>query len=261
MAPVTLFMKAAVLGAYVIIVLGTLSWRADHRVRARINIASGYLLAFLGSIVLPQGRSCARCCCLPLITMPLLGKRAGRAAGAFSFLVLVSTPVFAAMPGVIRLLTPVAVESSFPLRMLWLQSLALIALLAAAMVILDRFHDFLMKSLARLVDESGKLARSMAESRFLERELIRIADEERRRLGHEIHDGVCQQLTGVLLGVGALSRKLKREGTVAAEDLASLSSLVEESILEARGVARGLCPLNQDAGALATALRARETDF
>jgi len=86
--------------------------------------------------------------------------------------------------------------------------------------------------------------------------LIRIADEERRRLGHEIHDGVCQQLTGVLLGVGALSRKLKREGTVAAEDLASLSSLVEESILEARGVARGLCPLNQDAGALATALRA-----
>ncbi len=253
--PVTVFMKVVVLGAYVVIILGTLFWRTDYRIRARTNIASGYLLAVLGGIILPQGPFMrAVLLVLPLITMPLLGKRAGRAAGAVSVLVLMSTPVLGTMPSIVGLLKTAPVETSIPLRILWLQSLALMALLATAMVILDRFHNFLMHSLARLMDKSGKLSRAMEESKFLERELIHIADEERRRLGHEIHDGVCQQLTGVLLGVGAISRKLNREGTVAVEDLGAISALVEESIAEARGVARGLCPLNKDATALAAAL-------
>ena len=128
------------------------------------------------------------------------------------------------------------------------------ALLAAMMALLNRFHDFMLQTLGLLEEESGKLALSMTESKRLERELIRIADDERRRLGQEIHDGICQQLAGVLLGLGALSRRLGRKGSVNPEDIETLSSLVEETIDEARGVARGLCPLNDDAEALASAL-------
>lgn len=253
--PVTMLVKMTALGSYAVFLFQTLLWWTDYRVRARVNIALGYMLAFVGGTALPQGPFMrAAPVVLPIIAMVILGKRAGRVAAGVSVIVLLCTPMLCAMPHMVGILTLESAEWSLLARTLWPQSLALTALLIAEMVLLDRFHDLLMQSLAQLQNESRKLSRSMAESKRLERELIRIADEERRRLGQEIHDGVCQQLTGVLLGIGALSRKLGRKGSVAVDDLSGLSSLVEESIDEARGVARGLCPLNKDAGALATAL-------
>ncbi|MHB1459202.1 MAG: sensor histidine kinase [Armatimonadota bacterium] len=95
----------------------------------------------------------------------------------------------------------------------------------------------------------------MTERRRLEREVARIGDDERRRLGQDVHDGVCQQIAGALLRCQALERRVERNENLEQEDLQALYLLLEEAIDEAHAVAKGLCPLDPDPEALGSALR------
>lgn len=248
--------RVIVVGGYLCFAFCALRHRTDLRTRTWVLLAGGYVTALIHLITIAQSPfGLALPAMLPILAIVFLGARAGWAATGVSMGVLLIGPLLQRVPGLVEMLTLEPAREPTPLYVILDQGLSLIGLLVGQMILLDRFHDFLMQSLTHLAEESGKLARAMVERKELERELIRVADEERRRLGQEIHDGVCQQLTGVLLGMGALSRQLGRKGAIATEDLSGLSSLVEESIDEARGVARGLCPLNKDAAALATALR------
>jgi two-component system CheB/CheR fusion protein len=96
----------------------------------------------------------------------------------------------------------------------------------------------------------------MRERQRLEREIAAVGDAERRRLGQELHDGVCQQVTAALLRCQGMESRLKRSGSVSCTDFAPLSSLLAETVDDAHNVARGLCPLDPDPEALAPALRA-----
>jgi two-component system CheB/CheR fusion protein len=96
----------------------------------------------------------------------------------------------------------------------------------------------------------------MRERQRLEREIAAIADEERRRLGHELHDGVCQQLTAALLRCQALELSARQGAALADAEFEPLQRLLTETIDDAHDVARGLCPLAPDPGALGAALRA-----
>ncbi len=51
----------------------------------------------------------------------------------------------------------------------------------------------------------------------LEREVLRSAEEERRRTGQDLHDGLGQQLTGIGRIARGLARRLDAEGSAAAE--------------------------------------------
>jgi signal transduction histidine kinase len=123
------------------------------------------------------------------------------------------------------------------------------------MVLLERFHLNLLHALAAESRSATELSNEMTRRRRLEREIARIADEERRRLGQDIHDGVCQLLTGALLRCQAMERRLDRGAALAPSDLSELSSVLEEGIDEAHAVAKGLCPLEPEPGALVQALR------
>lgn len=254
---VTGFMQTLIIGSYFLLVVLAFAHPMNYRLRACLSITVGYLFLLFGTIAIPHGPFVrAAPLFLPMLAMVLLGKRAVRVTGWLSLLLFLCTPLIVAIPPCVRTFLTVGQESMGDPALLLGESVAMSALLAAMMALLNRFHDFMLQTLRRLEEESNKLALSMTESKRLERELIRIADGERRRLGQEIHDGICQQLAGVLLGMGALSRRLGRRGVVNPEDIETLSSLVEETIDEARSVARGLCPLNNDADALASALYA-----
>ncbi len=74
----------------------------------------------------------------------------------------------------------------------------------------------LVRELDRRVQErTAALEREMAEHRRLDQEIAQIADRERRRLGHDLHDSLGQHLTGTLRGilrVGSFRQNLMPKG-------------------------------------------------
>lgn len=82
------------------------------------------------------------------------------------------------------------------------------------------------------------LQEQMEERQRLEREVRRISREERRRISFELHDGLCQQLTGARLRFAALEDRFSAAGMRA--DAQPLGDLLEESVDHAYALSRRL---------------------
>ena len=110
-------------------------------------------------------------------------------------------------------------------------------------------------------DAAGKIvgtsiiASDITARRQLEAEVLQIAEAERERLAAELHDGACQELTGIQF----LANLLRRDLAKASHPLAMQARRIEEAISEAtehtREVARGMNPVVADGDGLMHALR------
>jgi signal transduction histidine kinase len=116
---------------------------------------------------------------------------------------------------------------------------------------LSRLHV----SLEALADKRAVLlSQETAERQRLEREMLEISEREQRRIGQDLHDGLCQHLTGTALVSQVLTERLSREGNGEADRAQRLVNLVEEAIVLARGMAKGLYPVEMRADGLMQAL-------
>lgn len=104
-----------------------------------------------------------------------------------------------------------------------------------------------------LSDKNRTLEDEMAERTRLEREIVNVSEDERRRISHDLHDGLCQLLTGARLHFSALTRKLA-DGDRQKPEVAEVSSLLEESVNHAYDLSRGLWPVEHDTNALSPSL-------
>src|SRR5205085_10876439 len=52
------------------------------------------------------------------------------------------------------------------------------------------------------------IIRDITERKQLEKEILEISEREQRRIGQDLHDGLCQQLTGIAFLMQALQQKL-----------------------------------------------------
>nr|WP_246438228.1 sensor histidine kinase [Prosthecobacter vanneervenii] len=77
----------------------------------------------------------------------------------------------------------------------------------------------------------------------LERAVIESAENERRRIGHELHDGIGQQLTAVLLAMNGLSEELQTKFPALAERAQQTSQSLRDTMAEVRGLSHGLAPV------------------
>jgi signal transduction histidine kinase len=95
-----------------------------------------------------------------------------------------------------------------------------------------------------------------AEARSLQKELLEITDTEQRRIGHDLHDGLGQHLTGIAFMSKLLEQRLTAKSVPEAEDARKIAGLVNKAIGWTRDLARGLAPvdLDQEEG-LASALK------
>ncbi len=103
-------------------------------------------------------------------------------------------------------------------------------------------------------DEVLVVVRDVTEQKRLQREILEISNREQERLGHELHDGLAQQLMGIALLCKVLQKQLERGSIPEAEQASEIERLVEDALSQTRSLARGLAPVEIDAGGLVAAL-------
>jgi signal transduction histidine kinase len=112
----------------------------------------------------------------------------------------------------------------------------------------------------RLIEQNGQqievegIARDITERKRLEREILEISNREQRRIGHDLHDGVCQQLVGICYLTETVAERLQEKGAPESEEVERISRLLGTAIAQTRGVARGLFPVRLAENGLASAL-------
>jgi signal transduction histidine kinase len=88
----------------------------------------------------------------------------------------------------------------------------------------------------------------------LERRLIEVAELERRRIGQDLHDDVCQRLAAAYLKTGVLQSSLNRASLPQAHLASDVGQELAEATDIARRYAKGLAPVAVGPGALPQAL-------
>lgn len=99
------------------------------------------------------------------------------------------------------------------------------------------------------------IGRDITERRKLEQEILSISEQEQRRIGQDLHDGLGQMLTGIGLITKNLAQRLTSNKLPGAEELNEIVELIHEADEQARGLAHGLVPVNLEANGLITALK------
>jgi len=96
--------------------------------------------------------------------------------------------------------------------------------------------------------------RDITEHKRLEREILEISDQERRRIGQDLHDGLCQELAGIELMSQVLHQKLGAKSKADAARAGEIARYVREAITQTRSLARGLAPVTLESEGLPSAL-------
>jgi PAS domain S-box-containing protein len=104
-------------------------------------------------------------------------------------------------------------------------------------------------------DEVLVVVRDVTEQMQLEKELLDVSNRERERIGHDLHDGLSQQLTGIALLCKVLQQQLDDREIPEAERARQIVALVEDALSQTKSLARGLAPVELDAGGLTAALQ------
>jgi signal transduction histidine kinase len=113
---------------------------------------------------------------------------------------------------------------------------------------LDAF-DYLLKPLDTLEDLLDPIRKAVhgyqlkEEKDGLVEELVNARESEQRRIGQDLHDGVCQYLTALALRSQELTQRLLAEGSAEAERSAGITEMLGKATAETRALAEGLCPV------------------
>jgi signal transduction histidine kinase len=111
-----------------------------------------------------------------------------------------------------------------------------------------------------LVDQTGTVAGGVVVlgdisfRKNLERQIAEVSDREQRRLGEDLHDGLCQYLVSIAFAARKLAARLREESKREAAEADQIAELLGESIAQARAVARGLYLVPLEVGGLRSAL-------
>jgi len=121
--------------------------------------------------------------------------------------------------------------------------------------LLSRLKTFQETLEGRVRQRTAALAAEIETRRELEKEILIISEREQQRIGRDLHDTLCQHLTATAIAGQILGEKLTAEARPEVCDAAEIVELIEEGIVIARDLARGLFPAEIEAEGLISALR------
>lgn len=104
---------------------------------------------------------------------------------------------------------------------------------------------------SRVAQRTDALNEEIRERTRLQKELLETTEQEQRRIGRDLHDSLCQHLTGTAFAGQLLGQKLAEKSAAETAEAQRLVALIEEGIELTRRVARGLHPIEMQAGGVA----------
>jgi PAS domain S-box-containing protein len=116
-------------------------------------------------------------------------------------------------------------------------------------------EDKVRQRTAALQDAIASLQVEIAERRRLEEEVLRISEWEQERMGHDLHDDLCQQLAGIAYLCESVEPEITPVSPGPAAKVKRIRDLLNRALADARGMARGLSPLNLKAHGLRAAIK------
>lgn len=106
----------------------------------------------------------------------------------------------------------------------------------------------------RVRQRTAALTEEIAERVRLEKAILGISERERAAIGHDLHDGLSQHLTGTALVAQALETKLAPRQPQEAAEVQKVVALIEQAIEQTRRLAKGLLLAEVESSGLVNAL-------
>jgi PAS domain S-box-containing protein len=124
----------------------------------------------------------------------------------------------------------------------------------------DGPHEFISFK-SPLFDASGRpyalcgISTDITERKRLEKQILEISDREQRRIGYDLHDGLCQHLAATGYAASLLDEKLSEKSLKESANAREIAELISEAIGQARALSRVLYPVRLQADGLVCALQ------
>ena len=122
----------------------------------------------------------------------------------------------------------------------------------------DEIGD-LSKTLTRMTDHllelQKRIAQEAQEKLQAQHELLDIQEDERKRMGQDLHDGITQRLVGLGFMSQLIEKKISEKKSVEAEELRHLTEEIKKTLEETRQMAHSFYPVDLQHCGLSSALR------
>lgn len=119
----------------------------------------------------------------------------------------------------------------------------------------DKLEHRVRERTAELSAANRKLKNEIERRKGLEGEILAVSDREQQRLGQELHDGLCQHLTGVAFMARSVALRLRQHRVIDAADIEKIAEFVNTAAVDTRNLSRALHRIDVDAAGLVPALR------
>jgi signal transduction histidine kinase len=95
---------------------------------------------------------------------------------------------------------------------------------------------------------------ALERAKALESEIARISEHEQRRIGQDLHDGICQVMAAIRCSASSVRDDLQAKGLPEAAASAEIADMLGAALIEIRQLARGIFPVQMEAAGLAAVL-------
>lgn len=120
---------------------------------------------------------------------------------------------------------------------------------------LIRSEDEISRLRNDLVRSTTLLEAEILERKRLEQEVLEISQKAQRWFGSQLHDGLCQDLAGILMFAEMLTQKMEIENAIEVSELRKISGMLHDSVNRARETARGSYVEDLEDGSLTLSLK------
>jgi signal transduction histidine kinase len=135
-------------------------------------------------------------------------------------------------------------------------TVTVLGVFATLMFVIRRAIQTIKVSTVNLTTTNERLQQEVEDRKRLEKELLSVVEQERQRIGQELHDSIGQQLTGIAFMMEVLGEKLSDKSLAEEAPYAEkISERVGQAAEQTRSLAKGLHPIDLDKNGLASALQ------